>query len=286
MKDFTDEEYIRLINNTIKINTKFTADTLTGGNTQITCNGGKTCRLLKYTVNLFFGYDTNRNSQKYTQEIEEDLLDIWHKAIYLKMKNKLVLKNGINYTELNDLMSNDYSDCSLNEQDTQLDVIVITDKNNVSSSVSKTDDESTKFVIKSQETTTTSLLSKKMEEYFRSKKLDSSNLENEFDKFLLYKDNNINIKDRELNWRRWCDKISPIKNEKNDYALNFKIIQKHSEDIEDWIFNKTGKIAPSYSEFHENPIIGICCVQMDHPHFDKKITIYYKQGGNVEKKFL
>jgi len=86
--DFTDEQYLRLVNNTIIKNTEFEPSILTGGNTQITCNGGNSCKLLKFTINLFFGYDLKRNSQKYTEEIEEDMMQIWNKAILLKMKSK------------------------------------------------------------------------------------------------------------------------------------------------------------------------------------------------------
>ncbi|MEA2017828.1 MAG: hypothetical protein U9N59_05210 [Campylobacterota bacterium] len=279
INDFTDDQYLKLINNTIIRDTNYGIDEFTGGNVQLTCNGGKDCKLIRYTVNLLFGYKNN-NSRKCTIDIKEDLTDIWFKSIQLKMKSKQINNNGSDFKDLSMLMNSDL--CST-ISDKQLDVNVKTVNVSGSVIVKKKYDHITNDSTMTSNTivqTTTTTITETMRNYFVSKNL-KNDLDTEFQKFLLFKNNKNNLKDRELNWMRWVDKISnnPIK---IDYAWQFKKLKTNSEEIEKQIFIQTGKIAPSFSEFQENPIDGLGVVQLEHPNFDKKVTIFYKKSGESE----
>ena len=280
MSDFTDDQYLKLINNTIIRDTNYTIDEFTGGNVQLTCNGGKECRLIKYTVNLLFGYKNN-NSRKSTIEIKEELTDIWFKAIQLKMKSKQVQNNGVDFKELNILMNSSFDSTVSDEQ---LDVNVKTV--NVSGSVLvKEEYEHSTIDSNSIVQTTTTTTTTTMIEYFNSKNLNSINIETEFQKFLLYKNNKADLKNRELNWMRWVDNISVSvnNNEKNEYSWQFKKLKSNSEQIENQIFEQTASVAPTFDEFLDKPIPGIGVCKLEHPNFDKKVTIFYKQNGESQK---
>ncbi|MEA2098647.1 MAG: hypothetical protein U9P72_00795 [Campylobacterota bacterium] len=283
MNDFTDDQYLKLINNTIIRDTNYTVDEFTGGNVQLTCNGGKDCKLIRYTVNLLFGYKNN-NSRKCTIDIKEDLIDIWLKAIQLKMKSKQINNNGSDFKDLSVLMN---SDLGSTINDEQLDVNVKTVNVSGSVIVKEEYDHITNDSTITNNTivqTTTTTITETMRNYFENKNLNND-LDTEFQKFLLFKNNKNNLRDRELNWMRWVDKITknPTQNERLDYSWEFKKLQNNSRVIEDFIYEKTGQIAPTFKEFVKKPINGIGVVQLVHPNFDKKVTIFYKKEGESEK---
>ena len=100
---FTDEQMLNLVNNTIKTKTDFSIDDFTGGSVQITSTNNH--QLLKYKVVLFFGYCKNRHTLSTQIDIDENLVSIWISALLFKAKSMQVSKNGMNYAELNSLMS-------------------------------------------------------------------------------------------------------------------------------------------------------------------------------------
>lgn len=79
-------------------------------------------------------------------------------------------------------------------------------------------------------------------------------------------------------------KLNKKNKEKNDYAWIFKKIQSNSKNIEDYIFQSTGKIHPTYEEFIKNPIKDINCIKLEDPNINKEITMFYKIGGTIEKE--
>lgn len=103
MLSFTDEQLLNLVNNTIKTKTEFEINDFTGGSIQITSTNNH--QLIKYKVSLFFGY-SNRNAISKTFSIKEEFVNIWQKAILLKVKSLQVSNNGMDYSELNALMNN------------------------------------------------------------------------------------------------------------------------------------------------------------------------------------
>lgn len=103
MLSFTDEQLLNLVNNTIKTKTEFEINDFTGGSVQITSTNNH--QLIKYKVSLFFGY-SNRNAISKTFPIKEEFVNIWQKAILLKVKSLQVSNNGMDYSELNALMNN------------------------------------------------------------------------------------------------------------------------------------------------------------------------------------
>ncbi len=102
MLSFTDEQLLNLINNTIIKKTEFEPKDFTGGSVQITSTNNH--QLMKYKVSLFFGYQ-NRNAISRTIDIKEDFLNIWVSALLLKSKSMQVKNNGIDISELNELMN-------------------------------------------------------------------------------------------------------------------------------------------------------------------------------------
>lgn len=103
--DFSDEQYQNLIINIINSETDYTLERLTGGNVQLSCNGGKTCKLINAKLVLYFGYGSNRNSIKHEKEISIDLINIYIKALHIAILSKQVQKNGNDFKELNYLMN-------------------------------------------------------------------------------------------------------------------------------------------------------------------------------------
>ena len=103
MLSFTDEQLLNLVNNTIKTKTEFEINDFTGGSVQITSTNNH--QLIKYKVSLFFGY-SNGNAISKTFPIKEEFVNIWQKAILLKVKSLQVSNNGMDYSELNALMNN------------------------------------------------------------------------------------------------------------------------------------------------------------------------------------
>ncbi len=103
MKGFTDEQLLNLVNNTIRTKTDFNPEQFTGGSVQITSTHNY--QITKYKVALFFGYDNTKNSISKAVDIDEDLVFIWTSALLLKLKSMQASKNGMNYVELNMLMT-------------------------------------------------------------------------------------------------------------------------------------------------------------------------------------
>ena len=103
MLSYTDEQLLNLVNNTIKTKTEFEISDFTGGSVQITSTNNH--QLVKFKVSLFFGY-SNRNAISKTFSIKEDFVNVWQKAILLKVKSLQVLNNGMDYSEINSLMNN------------------------------------------------------------------------------------------------------------------------------------------------------------------------------------
>lgn len=99
---FTDEQLLNLVNNTILTKTEFKLDDFTGGSVQITSTNNH--QLIKYRVSLFFGY-LNRNAISRTIDINEQLVFIWQEALLLKVKSMQISTNGMEYSELNELMN-------------------------------------------------------------------------------------------------------------------------------------------------------------------------------------
>ncbi len=99
---FTDEQLLNLVNNTITKKTEFNIEDFTGGSIQITSTNNH--QLLKFRVSLFFGYQ-NRNAIARTIDIKEDYLSIWQNALLLKTKSMQVSTNGMDLSELNELMN-------------------------------------------------------------------------------------------------------------------------------------------------------------------------------------
>lgn len=102
MLSFTDEQLLNLINNTIIKKTEFKPIDFTGGSVQITSTNNH--QLMKYKVSLFFGYQ-NRNAISRTIDIKEDYLSIWVSALLLKTKSMQVKNNGMDLSELNEMMN-------------------------------------------------------------------------------------------------------------------------------------------------------------------------------------
>ena len=102
MLSFTDEQLLNLINNTIIKKTEFELKDFTGGSIQITSTNNH--QLMKYKVSLFFGYQ-NRNAICRTIDIKEDYLSIWVSALLLKTKSMQVKNNGMDLSELNEMMN-------------------------------------------------------------------------------------------------------------------------------------------------------------------------------------
>lgn len=99
---FSDEQLLNLVNNTISTKTEFSPNDFTGGSIQITSTNNH--QLMKFRVSLFFGYQ-NRNAIARTIDIKEDYLTIWQSALYLKVKSMQVSNNGMDLSELNELMN-------------------------------------------------------------------------------------------------------------------------------------------------------------------------------------
>jgi len=59
---------------------------------------------MKYKVSLFFGYQ-NRNAISRTIDIKEDYLSIWVSALLLKTKSMQIKNNGMELSELNEMMN-------------------------------------------------------------------------------------------------------------------------------------------------------------------------------------
>lgn len=102
MHSFTDEQLLNLINNTIIKKTEFKPIDFTGGSVQITSTNNH--QLMKYKVSLFFGYQ-NRNAISRTIDIKEDYLTIWLSALLLKTKSMQIKNNGMDLSELNEMMN-------------------------------------------------------------------------------------------------------------------------------------------------------------------------------------
>lgn len=100
--NFTDEQLLNLVNNSIKTKTEFEPDDFTGGSVGITSTNNHTQTNMR--VSLFFGY-LNKKPVTRNITINNDTYYIWTKALLLKVMS---LKNdnlGINYSELNALMN-------------------------------------------------------------------------------------------------------------------------------------------------------------------------------------
>ena len=95
--------YLNLVNNTIKNKTEFNIDDFTGGSVQITSTNNN--QITKCRVSLFFGYK-QKNPISRTIDIEEGLSSIWLSAIQLKVKSIQSKNIGMDYSELNSLMNN------------------------------------------------------------------------------------------------------------------------------------------------------------------------------------
>lgn len=100
--NFTDEQLLNLINNTIITKTEFEPQDFTGGSVGITSTNNHTQTNMR--VSLFFGY---QNKKPITRNItiKNDTYYIWAKALMLKVTS---LKNdnlGVGYGELNALMN-------------------------------------------------------------------------------------------------------------------------------------------------------------------------------------
>lgn len=100
---FTDEQLLNLVNNTIETKTDFLVDEITGGYVQATSTHKN--KITAYKVTLMFGYDKNKNSRIYQQEISKDTYYIWSKAILLKIESLLICNTGSELNELNALMN-------------------------------------------------------------------------------------------------------------------------------------------------------------------------------------
>jgi len=96
--DYTDEQLLNLLNNTIIENTKFKLENFTGGSVSVTSAYGN--RFTNYKVTLFFGYDKNKNPVAKTIEIEESFLAIWIHAILLKTKSLKIDNIGLGQNDL------------------------------------------------------------------------------------------------------------------------------------------------------------------------------------------
>lgn len=99
---FTDEQLLNLINNTINDKTEFKIDELTGGSVQITGTHNRT--VTKYRVSLYFGYKGKHPITR-TFDIDFDLVFIWVKSIFTKIKTLEVKNSGMKFNELNLLMN-------------------------------------------------------------------------------------------------------------------------------------------------------------------------------------
>lgn len=96
--DYTDEQLLNLLNNTIIENTKFELESFTGGSVSVTSTYGN--KFTNYKVTLFFGYDKNKNPVAKTIEIEESFLAIWIHAILLKTKSLKIDNIGLDQNDL------------------------------------------------------------------------------------------------------------------------------------------------------------------------------------------
>ena len=102
---FTDEQLLNLVNNTILKKSEYDIKDFTGGGVQTTSTYSH--KIIKHKIYLTFGYDEKRNSKSYSEDIDEDISFIWHKAILLKVKSMQVLKTGCSLSDLNELMNTD-----------------------------------------------------------------------------------------------------------------------------------------------------------------------------------
>lgn len=100
--NFTDEQLLNLVNNTIKTKTEFEPDDFTGGSVGITSTNNHTQTNMR--VSLFFGYQ-NKKPVTRNISINNDTYYIWTKALLLKVMSIKNENLGINYSELNALMN-------------------------------------------------------------------------------------------------------------------------------------------------------------------------------------
>jgi len=105
LQDFTQDQLINLVHNTIRNKTEYAVSQMTGGNVQLTCAGGTSCKIINCKVMIYFGYDKSRNNRKFEEETDITLIEIWIKAIYAALQLKKVEKNGNLHLELNKLMN-------------------------------------------------------------------------------------------------------------------------------------------------------------------------------------
>lgn len=101
---FSDEQLLNLVNNTILTKSDHNINDFTGGGVQTTSTHNH--KIIKHKIYLTFGYDEKRNSISYSEDIDEEISFIWHKAILVKVKSLQTLKNGSVISDLNDLMTN------------------------------------------------------------------------------------------------------------------------------------------------------------------------------------
>ncbi len=96
--DYTGEQLLNLLENTIIENTKFKIENFTGGSISVTSTYGN--KFTNYKVTLFFGYDKYKNPIAKTLEIEESFLAIWIHAILLKTKSLKIDTIGLGQNDL------------------------------------------------------------------------------------------------------------------------------------------------------------------------------------------
>ncbi|NOQ32174.1 MAG: hypothetical protein GQ570_13750 [Helicobacteraceae bacterium] len=121
ISSFTDEQLLNLINNTIVKKTKYNVHNFTGGGVQISTTYNH--RVVKYKIYLTFGFNSKNNSLSYSEEISEDLIYIWQKAILLKSLNLHLSTKGSNLNDLNSLMNTDIKieDIKIVDRDIDID---------------------------------------------------------------------------------------------------------------------------------------------------------------------
>jgi len=102
---FTDEQLLNLVNNTVLTKSNHSLESFTGGGVQTTSTHNH--KIIKHKIYLTFGYDEKRNSISYSEDIDEEISFIWHKAILVKVKSLQALKNGSVISDLNELMNTD-----------------------------------------------------------------------------------------------------------------------------------------------------------------------------------
>lgn len=196
-------------------------------------------------------------------------------------------KSTINHEEASKLYINKTGEYNLQNIGIPLVDQRLTQCSVVKSSVDKVSiDKSNSSVVLPQNETITTTIPQEFSDYFSNSKNIDANVNDEYEKFKLY---NTDISRQTLlNWRRWVDKIkttSSEQTEKQDYKWIYKKLESNSESIVQWYFNKTQQQLPTFTDFdfEEFKEHGISCVKLEHPSMDKRLTIYYKLGGDGEK---